>query len=52
MKAAEQSELPDHVIELIRQAPKYPEGRAFRLEVSKAADVRIAKELLAIKMDN
>ncbi len=52
VQAAEQSDLPDHVVEMIRQAPQYPEGRGVRLEVATAADVKIAKRLLAIKMDN
>lgn len=52
VQVAEQSDLPDHVVEMIRQAPQYPEGRGVRLEVATAADVKIAKRLLAIKMDN
>lgn len=52
VQAAEKSDLPDHVVETIRQAPQYPEGRAVRIEITKAADVKIAKKLLAMKMDN
>ena len=52
VQAAEQSDLPDHVIEMIRQAPQYPEGRAIRVEVTTAADVKITKMLLAIRRDN
>ena len=52
VQAAEQSDLPDHVVEIIRQAPKYPEGRAVRVKVTSAADVKIAKKLLAIKIEN
>ena len=37
---------------MVRQSPKYPEGRAVRVEVKTAADVKIAKKLLAIKMAN
>ncbi len=51
-QAAEQSDLPDHVVEMIRLAPQYPEGRAVRIEVTKATDVKIAKRLLAMKMDS
>ncbi len=51
-QAAEESDLPDHVVEMISRAPQYPEGRAVRIEVTKAADVKIAAKLLAIKMDN
>ena len=52
VQAAEQSNLPDSVVEMIRRAPEYPEGRAVRVEVKTAADVKIAKRLLAIKMEN
>jgi len=52
VQTAEQSDLPEHVVEMIRQAPQYPEGRGVRLEVATAADVKIAKRLLAIRMDN
>ncbi len=52
VQAAEQADLPTEVIEMIRQSPKYPEGRAVRLEVGVAADVKIAKKLLAIKLAN
>ena len=50
VKAALESNLPDDVVKLIKAAPKYPEGRGIRLEVRTAADVKIAKKLLAIKM--
>ena len=50
--AAEQSDLPEHIVKPIRQSPKYPEGRAVRVEVTSATDVTIAKKLLAIKMAN
>ncbi|MGD8451809.1 MAG: DUF3788 family protein [Phycisphaerae bacterium] len=49
-KAAEESDLPEHVVEEIRQSPKYPEGRAARVEVKTAADPKIARQLLAIKL--
>jgi len=52
VEVAEQSDLPEHVVEEIRQAPQYPEGRQVLVEVTSAADVKIAKKLLAIKMAN
>ncbi len=52
VKAAEQSDLPRHVIEMIKESPQYPEGRAVRLEVRTAADVKIARQLLAVKLAN
>ena|GEM_PF-3879430 len=50
--AAERANLPESVLEIIRNGPQYPEGRAVRLTVSKAADVKIAWKLLKIRMDN
>ncbi|HVP10106.1 MAG TPA: DUF3788 family protein [Phycisphaerae bacterium] len=52
VRAALESDLPAPVVEMVRQSPKYPEGRAVRLKVTSAADVKIAKRLLAIKLDN
>lgn len=52
VQAAELSELPAEIIESVRQAPKYPEGRAVRLDVKSAAQVKVAKKLLAIKLEN
>jgi hypothetical protein len=50
--AAEQSDLPAAVIEMIRTAPQYPEGRAVRVDVKTAADAQVVQKLLAIKADN
>lgn len=50
--AALQSDLPAPVIELIRTAPQYPEGRAVRIAVQTAADAAIVKRLLTIKVEN
>lgn len=52
VQAALASDLPVAVVEMIRQAPKYPEGRAIRLPVKTAADAKAAKKLLKIKLDN
>jgi len=52
VEAAERSDLPDHVVKPIRQSPKYPEGRAVRIEVTSAKGVGVVKKLLAIKMAN
>jgi len=51
VQAALQSDLPAAVIEMIRKAPKYPEGRAVRMDVKSAADVKVAGRLLAIKRE-
>ena len=50
--AAEQSDLPDHVIEMIRTSPQYPEGHAVRLEVKTAADAEVVQKLLLMKVSN
>lgn len=50
VQAAEQSDLPAEVIERIRQAPQYPEGRAVRVEVASARDLKVARTLLDIKL--
>ncbi len=52
VQAAEHAGLPDDVSEIVRNGPQYPEGRAVRLDVTKAADVKSAKKLLAIKMES
>jgi hypothetical protein len=52
VQAALQSDLPAAIIEMIRQSPKYPEGRAVRVAVKSAADVKVVQRLLAIKLDN
>jgi hypothetical protein len=49
-KAAEQSDLPAKVIDMIRAAPTYPEGRAVRVDVKTAADAGVVRKLLAIKV--
>jgi hypothetical protein len=50
--AAEQSDLPAPVIEMIRAAPQYPEGRAVRVDVKTAADAEVVQKLLVIKAEN
>ncbi len=50
--AAEASDLPARVIEMIQTAPEYPEGRAVRLNVKTAADAKVVEQLLAIKAAN
>ena len=51
VQAALESDLPAKVIEMIRQSPKYPEGRAVRMAVTSAADAKVVKRLLSIKLD-
>ena len=52
MQAALESDLPAAIIEMVRAAKKYPEGRAVRLQVKSAAEAKAAKKLLAIKIEN
>lgn len=52
VQAAHQSDLPSPVLCAIDSAPKYPEGRAVRMEITGAEDIRIAARLSAIKMAN
>jgi len=50
--AIEKSDLPAAMIEEIKKAQKYAEGRGLRLEVRKRSDVEPVKKLLAIKVAN
>lgn len=49
LDAAERSGVPAQIIDPIRASPKYPEGRAARVDVVCAKDVALAFALLAIK---
>jgi hypothetical protein len=48
--AARVSTLPASVVDIIEQAPRYPEGRGVRLEVRSRKDVENVKVVAAIKM--
>lgn|SRR5512144_1722907 len=52
VRAAHESALPQSVLRVIDDAPKYAEGRAVRLDVKRASDVKYVMELAAIKMAN
>jgi hypothetical protein len=52
VRAAHESALPQAILRLVDEAPKYAEGRAVRLEVKRAADVKYVMQLAAIKMAN
>ena len=51
-QATQRSGLPSQVLEIIQQAPKYPEGRGVRLEVRDKKDLAIVEKLVSIKMAN
>jgi hypothetical protein len=48
--AAEESTLPAHILEAIRSARPYAEGRGIRFEVRRREDIHIIQELTRIKM--
>ena len=52
VKAAHDSHLPDSVLSVIDEAPKYAEGRGVRIEVRNKKDRETVKKLAAIKMAN
>ena len=52
VKAAHESDLPAPILELIDCAKKYVEGRAVRIEVRTAKDVRNVEKIAVIKMAN
>jgi len=50
--AARKSKLPRHVLKIIDQARRYPEGTAVRIEVHGAKDTDVVKTLARIKLEN
>jgi len=48
--AAKQSSLPKNILNAIRRAKPYVEGRSFRVEVKSAEDLENVKKLAGIKM--
>ena len=52
LAAARQSKLPPHVLKLIDEAKRYPEGTALRIEVRAAKDANLVKTLAKIKVEN
>jgi hypothetical protein len=52
VRAAHEADLPASLLKIIDDAPKYAEGRAVRVEVKGAKDIRAAVKLAAIKMAN
>jgi len=52
MQAVRQCELPQRILKIINEAPKYPEGTGIRLEVKSSRDIRTLKKLAAIKLAN
>ena len=52
VKAALESTLPEHVTKLIREAKRYAEGTAVRIEVKTVGDLTAVKKLANIKLEN
>jgi hypothetical protein len=50
-RAAMDSDLPKRVLDTIRSAKKYAEGRGVRLEVRTKADLRSIERIAALKME-
>jgi hypothetical protein len=46
------SSLPENIMESIREAKPYAEGRSFRVEVKDMDDLESINELIIIKIDN
>ena len=49
-KAAHDGELPQSVLKVIDEAPRYGEGRGVRMQVTTATDLETALQLTALKM--
>ena len=50
VKAARNAKLPDNVLAIIDSAPKYAEGRGFRMEIKTKKELAGLKKLIAIRM--
>ncbi len=51
-KAAEAGELPDEIMEVIRSAPKYAEGRGVRFELKTKKVAAYIRMVARLKMAN
>jgi hypothetical protein len=52
IEAAQSSGLPEALLNLINTAPKFPEGRAVRIDVNGKKDIGIILKIAEIKMAN
>jgi hypothetical protein len=52
VQAALHDDLPASVVKLIKQAKRYAEGTAVRIEVKKMGDLTVVKKLAAIKVES
>jgi hypothetical protein len=51
IEAVKQADIPGDIVAEILKAKEYPEGRMARVDVTKAAECKIAQALLAIKQN-
>lgn len=49
MTAARHTRLPQHVLRILKEAPKYPEGSGVRVRVKSMRDLAAVKKLAAVK---
>lgn len=52
METARQTDFPRPVVQIIKNAKRYAEGTAIRIEVRTVADIAIVEKLTAIKLAN
>jgi len=52
VKTALESKLPQRILKLIKEAKRYPEGYAIRMDVKKDSDLPAIQKLAAIKLAN
>ena len=52
MQAARAGKLPQRIVKIMNEAPKYPEGTGIRIPVKTPKDIATVKTLAAIKIAN
>ena len=52
VEGARRSKLSAPILRLIDEAVQYPEGKAVRLEIRSPRDIRVALQLVAVKLDD
>ena len=52
VRAAHAVPLPEEVLSIIDEAPRYPEGRGVRIEVRNKRNLQHSKQVAAVKMAN
>jgi hypothetical protein len=52
MQAARASKLPQRIVKIMNEAPKYPEGNGVRIAMKSPKDLAAVKTLAAIKLAN